>query len=568
MSTPLLNNTNRRTIPLERIEQEDRQQLQTDAKEAVAELADEAVELPASRPTAATAADARTAISYDPLTQQIMTNLHGRVPTAELEDGTLAITGTDADDQIRIDQHGDLVSAYGTSDDGEQIHLGTWDAADVERIEVEGGAGDDIIVNDGDDESATTANLDGGEGDDVIINTRDSATISGADGNNQIINSGDDVEIATGDDIESEDAVFNAGDGASIQYGNGGAHQIQSVGNDAEIGTTGEGGSVNVVGDGNFTELSGAGNSVTVQGEGNVVAGTTGGNTVQVAGDVNGIDLIGTGNTVEVNGDGNVYAGDNGAGILLDNFDELDADGDGFLLPEEIAQVPGAEGLAEASDALIFGNIDPQSNAWHGVSREDLEVVANRMYAGETLEDIADDLRQSSWLGQQLSEEGVEVNADTFAEAVNRYRLDNPRPDVDMMTLTPLLESNQLLVQGDANLVDAPGPGTWLAFEGQGNQINVGPLSGVVGFGDANEIDLAGPGSILGFEGQGNQITSGGGNAILGLGDYNAIESTGEDLVDVQGMNLIDGQMQLSPQLQALLEQYFVMMMYGQGAME
>lgn len=568
MSTPTVTNSNRQPVRIERIEPEDRHALQTDAKEAVEALADEVVEKPGIRPTTETAEIARAAVCFDPTTQQLMSNLQGRVPAAELEDGTVTITGTDGDDQIRIDQDGDRISAYATDEEGRQLHLGTWDASEVDRIEVSGGAGDDLIVNDGDGESEAETVLGGGEGNDVIVNTQNGATITGAEGMNEIYNSGDGVEIGTGEDVDSEDLVFNAGDDANIQYDNGGAHQIQSIGDDGLIETAGEGGTVNVIGEDNGVHLSGAGNDITIQGDGNAVIGATGGNTVQVAGDVNGVDLVGTGNVVEVNGDGNIYAGDNAAGILLDNFDELDADGDGFLLPEEIAQVPGAESIAENADALIFGNIDPGSNAWHGVSREDLEVVANRMYAGETLDDIVQDLRQSSWLGQQLAGQGVEVDADAFAEAVNRYRLDNPRPDVDPMSLTPLLDTNELLVQGDGNMVAAPGPGTWLAYTGNGNQINVGPLSGVVGFGDANLVNLTGPNSVLGFEGNGNVINTGNENAILGSGDYNAIDGADPDLLAVQGMNLIDGQIQLDPQQQQMLEQYFMMMAYGQGMTE
>ena len=107
------------------------------------------------------------------------------------------------------------------------------------------------------------------------------------------------------------------------------------------------------------------------------------------------------------------------------------------------------------------------------------------------------------------------------------------------MALTPLLDINEIGVAGDFNQVAAP-TNTWLSYLGDFNELNAGSNSAIVGSGDLNTINMAGPGSLLAFQGSGNQVQSGGGNAILGQGDFNMVTSHGLDLIDVQGLNLID----------------------------
>ncbi len=572
--------TRRSFTTINPVRPEDRKTLKTDAKTQI-EQAAEVVSAPANRPTAQSALDARRGLRYDPTLQQLQSRFNNQVPKVDESGGTVTITGSDESDRIRIQQDQDQIHAYYTDANNEEQLLGEWNADDVVEIRVDGGDGDDVIIGEDVDDRVTlgggagddriinqggtertdrSATLDGGEGDDLMINTRTGATIQAGAGANEIYNSGDLSTIGgEGDGVDSEDTVFNAADGVDVSYENQGGHQITSLGDLNDIKTAGEGGSVNVVGDQNRTTLNGRFNDVTVQGDENATVGKTGDNSVRVAGQGNGVDLIGTGNNIDINGDQNVVATDNAAGILLDNFDKLDADGDGVLLPEEIKQIPGAEDIAGATDSLMFATIQDGSNAWHGLSREDLQTVADRMYKGESLDQISQDLRENSWLGQQLTASGQPVNADTFGEAVNRYRQDNPRPDVDPMTLTPMLDANTIGVWGDQNLVAAPGPNTWLGYEGSGNTINVGGQSAVAGAGDFNQVNLGGPNSMLAFQGSGNAISSGDGNSVLGVGDFNTIESAGRNLIEVEGNNMVNGQ------LQTALAPYFATLAPDQG---
>ncbi|MEQ9504156.1 MAG: hypothetical protein RIT81_45295 [Deltaproteobacteria bacterium] len=542
--TPNVTGTNpNRFFQIDRIEQNDRIQLQNEGRQAVEDLAEEVAGPASQRPTTQTAADARAAIAFDPTTQQIVAGLDA-MPTAELnDDGTFAVTGTEGDDQILVEERDDVVSAYYTDANGEQHLIGSADASEVERVEVNAGEGDDIIVNDAD-----AATLDAGEGDDVVINTHGGATIAGGEGSNEIYNSGDDVTIGAGEDVDSTDAVFSAGDGVTIDYANGGGHNVASIGNDGTIGVNGDGANVNVVGDGNALNLGGSTSFATVQGDTNAVTSNVGGNAVAVAGDGNAIDLAGGGNLTEIVGDQNVFVGDDPAGIALANFDELDVDGDGFLRAEELAQIPGGEALVEASDALMFGSIESGNEAWHGVSRADLEQV-NAMIAEDpslTVDDVAQQLRESSWLGQRIAASGDEVTAESFSAAVAEHRGNNEVDAID--GLAPLeLDPNVVNLWGDGNGVAATAPNTWVQFAGNENNIALGgDMSAVFGYGDANQIALAGEQSLASFAGNMNGVLSGGGNAILGFGNGNMVESVGEDQVFLDGgYNFYNGQLQM-----------------------
>jgi hypothetical protein len=569
---PPIDTTTRRTPlqTLKPIQKEERQALQQDARTQVDTLADEVANSPVNRPTAQTAADSRRSIRFDPTTQQIITRANAQVPTAVNNDGTVTITGTPDADKIRVDQSDEHVRAYYTDANGEEQLLGEWCSSDVDRVEVDGGDGDDLLVGDntdgrttmnagagndrivnkgdGPETSTEGATLEGGEGDDQIINTRGGATINGGAGENEIINSGDSTNIGDqGEDVDSSDFVFNAGDGANIAY-QGGSHEVQSVGNANSIDLGGDANTVDVVGDDNGIRLRGSDNDLTIQGDNNGTIAFSGNNSVRIAGEGNAVDVSGTGNQVDVNGDGNTVTTDNAAGILLDNFDTLDVDGDGILTEEEIRQVPGASDIADNLDSLMFGTIQEGSNAWHGLSREDLEMVRTRMFEGETLDDISQDLMTNSWLGQEIAAQGGQVTPEAFSEAVDRYRQDNPRPDVDPMSLTPLLDTNDIGLWGNQNQVAAPTSAN-IGFMGWGNQITAGDNSAIAGIGNLNTINLAGPNGALAFAGYGNQVNSGGGNVILGAGDYNMIESAQDDLTVVEGQNLVNGQLQtgLSP---------------------
>lgn len=552
----------RRTFQVDRIEKEDRQKLQTEAKTAVADLAEETAGPASQRPTSQTAADSRAAISYDPIAQQLRTGLDAQLPTAELdEDGTFTVTGTDEDDQLLIEEDGDTVNAYYTDDEGTQHLIGSADADDVERIEVNSGAGDDVIVNQGEGEVDADATIDAGEGDDVVINTQDDATIAGGDGENEIYNAGDDVTIGAGEDVDSSDVVFNAGDDATIDYANGGAHDVTSIGNDGTVGVAGDGSNVAVVGEGNAVQIGGSSN-LSVQGDGNAVTTTDGGNAVAIAGDENAVDLAGGGNVVEIVGNGNVLvAADNPAGAALANFDELDVDGDGFLRAEELAQIPGGEALAQASDALMFASIESGNEAWHGVSRADLEAV-NQMMAEDpslTVDDVAQQLRESSWLGERLAADGQKVDAESFSNAVAEYREQNEVEAIDESALAPMqVDPNLVSIWGDANSVASTAPSTWVTAAGNSNQIALGGDDSVaVAVGDGNQIALAGQNSIAAFVGNLNSVLSGGGNAVVGSGMLNNVTTLGEDqdavLLD-GGYNFYNGQLQLP------LSPYFSMM--------
>ena len=95
---------------------------------------------------------------------------------------------------------------------------------------------------------------------------------------------------------------------------------------------------------------------------------------------------------------------------IKDNFDEYDANNDGFITLQEIKEarrngkVPADELSPEAEEnfdtieerfeELHFANIDSGGQAWHGFSKNDINNLHDRLDRNESLDQIADALRK------------------------------------------------------------------------------------------------------------------------------------------------------------------------------
>ncbi len=107
-------------------------------------------------------------------------------------------------------------------------------------------------------------------------------------------------------------------------------------------------------------------------------------------------------------------------------FDSLDKNGNGFLEPDELAQIKsqaekkfGAKAssvidqMISHMNELIFANIDPGKAAWFGLSKKDIQGLGSRTKNGESISSIASSLRQ-----QVANERGVSSDQKGFDQYV------------------------------------------------------------------------------------------------------------------------------------------------------
>ncbi len=82
---------------------------------------------------------------------------------------------------------------------------------------------------------------------------------------------------------------------------------------------------------------------------------------------------------------------------LRNQFQSIDKDHDGFLNTAELTfydQGTNVQNVANLNRELMFANIDPEENAWYGLSRQDLYNLETRLGQGKNLNGIAAELRQ------------------------------------------------------------------------------------------------------------------------------------------------------------------------------
>uniref|UniRef100_UPI001424A0B2 Ig-like domain-containing protein n=1 Tax=Thalassoroseus pseudoceratinae TaxID=2713176 RepID=UPI001424A0B2 len=99
----------------------------------------------------------------------------GETPQAVLVDGTLVVTGTNDDDQLLVDRQGWRLIVYSGSK-----RIGTFDRRDVNRIEMYGFDGNDILRID--ERIKIEAYIDGGSDNDLLFGGRGDDTIIGGSG--------------------------------------------------------------------------------------------------------------------------------------------------------------------------------------------------------------------------------------------------------------------------------------------------------------------------------------------------------------------------------------------------
>ncbi len=138
--------------------------------------------------------------------------------SATLDAGTLTVDGTDEADRIRIfNQDDNLVVVV----NGERSEFA---AADVERIEVNAGDGNDRVALLGVDQDAT---IEGGAGNDRIIGGNGNDVINGGDGRDRIQGRGGDDSLDGGDGADrligqAGDDVLTGGNGHDFLNGGSG----------------------------------------------------------------------------------------------------------------------------------------------------------------------------------------------------------------------------------------------------------------------------------------------------------------------------------------------------------
>jgi Ca2+-binding RTX toxin-like protein len=248
----------------------------------------------------------------------------------------VAYTGTEADDTLSLVEAANVLTVTG-------LLTGTADvtAADIERIDVTGGSGDDTVALGG---LSTTASVDTGDGDDIVgaaAVTAVSVSISGGSGADiltgggaaDLIDGGDgDDQIAGGDG----DDVINGGSGIDQIAGNGGDDTISggadpdfiswAVGDGSDAISGGDDGADFV----DF-EADGMANTISVTAAGLGVSGTA----VRVDIDGEGADLGGVENVLINTGAG----GDTVSVAEMTNTEleylEIDLGGDGDAVTVE-----------------------------------------------------------------------------------------------------------------------------------------------------------------------------------------------------------------------------------------
>jgi hypothetical protein len=103
---------------------------------------------------------------------------------------------------------------------------------------------------------------------------------------------------------------------------------------------------------------------------------------------------------------------------ILKNFTTIDANGSGYLDASELSKA-GYGDLAKNVDALMFATISPGRDAYYGVNAGDLRYIQGRLDDGDSLGEIAADLKEKA-----MSSPGITET--TFDAYVAGLRAKNP----------------------------------------------------------------------------------------------------------------------------------------------
>jgi Ca2+-binding RTX toxin-like protein len=184
------------------------------------------------------------------------------VTGAGLVDGVLYVAGTSSSDWVQIDKTCFLL---------DRCHVRTFNAKEIERIE--------IYLGDGNDRAQVADNIklpvlmDGGTGNDRLVAGRGPTMIIGGEGNDRLVGgcAGDKIYGGAGNDLiignGGNDIIFG-GDGKDWIYGGSGNDLIDGGnGNDKLFGDSGN--DLIYGGEGNDLVLGGIGNDVIYGGPGN-----------------------------------------------------------------------------------------------------------------------------------------------------------------------------------------------------------------------------------------------------------------------------------------------------------
>jgi Ca2+-binding RTX toxin-like protein len=174
------------------------------------------------------------------------------VTGADLKDGVLYIAGTAGDDRVSINKACGSIMVHANFLSGPN-HVRTFKAADVKRIEMYLGDGNDHAQIAGNIDLPVT--MDGGAGNDHLNAGRGPAVLIGGDGNDKLIGSrgNDKVYGGTGNDL-----ILGGGGNDFLDGGSGNDRILGSCGNDVILG-----------GDGNDRLFGGWGDDQLLGGDGN-----------------------------------------------------------------------------------------------------------------------------------------------------------------------------------------------------------------------------------------------------------------------------------------------------------
>jgi len=178
-----------------------------------------------------------------------------------VKDGVLYIVGTDRNDDVKVSRMGNGLIKVQAGFLTERCHFRTFSAADIKRIEIRLGNGNDHASVA--DNIVLPVQIDGGAGDDYLQSGGGPATLLGGDGKDTLIGGlTNDILIGgLGNDVllaGSGDDVLDGGAGNDVLYG--------ARGNDTLLG--GDGNDVLFGGRGNDKLYGGAGNDLLVGGPG------------------------------------------------------------------------------------------------------------------------------------------------------------------------------------------------------------------------------------------------------------------------------------------------------------
>ena len=206
-----------------------------------------------------------------------------------LEGSKLIVTGTSNDDTISITRNGQFIDVLLNDESG------SFADADVNRIEIDAGAGDDSITIIGTSESAT---IMAGDGDDTVQSGPGKDWIYGGPGNDSLFG-GDTRDIIRGE--AGNDSILGEGGDDVLRGGDGLDTIIGGDGNDLAFGEDGD--DVIEGGVGNDKLRSGGGNDTLRGGDGvDSIAGggghdlLNGGDDADIVSGNNGADRMNGGN--------------------------------------------------------------------------------------------------------------------------------------------------------------------------------------------------------------------------------------------------------------------------------